>query len=87
MAGSYDFEVHHLELLRLTCEALDRCWQARERVDEEGAYFVDRWGQPKAHPAVNVERDARLSAARLIRELGLDEEPSPDSRPPRRGGW
>jgi P27 family predicted phage terminase small subunit len=76
-----------LTLLRLACEAVDRCTEARERIKADGTYLPDRFGQLRPHPAVNVERDSRLSAARLLRELGLspDEASLNENRPPRPG--
>ena len=80
----YQLEGHHQHLLTLGCEALDRAEEARKRLAEDGSFYTDRHGAPKVHPAVAVERDARLSYARLLRELDLDGEPGPDPRPPRR---
>ena len=37
-----DREPHALETLRLACEALDRCKDARERVTTDGAIVTDR---------------------------------------------
>jgi phage terminase small subunit len=76
-----------LTLLRLACEAVDRCEQARLRLAADGPFIPDRFGVLKVHPAVAVERDSRLSAARLLRELGLspDESSLNDNRPPRAG--
>src|SRR5687767_5180062 len=80
----YDLEDHHRRLLTLACEALDRCDRARETIAEVGEFYDDRFGAPRAHPAVAVERDSRLAFARLMRELNLDDEAEPDARPPRR---
>ena len=82
----YALEPHHLRLLTLAAEAWDRCGQARTVLAEQGIVVIDRNGQPKAHPAVAIERDSRIAFARLMRELDLDGEPGPDPRPPRRGG-
>ena len=76
-------EPHALELLRMALEQVDRAEEARQTVAREGAYFSDRFGQPKAHPAIAVERDAKTLAARLLRELGLAPEEADDQRPPR----
>jgi len=86
-AEDYQLEPHHLKVLTLAAEALDRCEEAREAITAAGGPFTkDRFGQPRAHPAVSVERDARLSFARLLRELGLDDYEPPAPRPKRIGG-
>jgi phage terminase small subunit len=78
----YELEPHHVRLLTLACEAFDRTAQAREIIDREGPVVVTDSGM-KAHPAVAIERDARLAFARLVRELDLDTEPPADrARPP-----
>lgn len=79
----YALEPHHLRLLRLACEAWDRTQQAREILDRDGLTTETETGGLKAHPAVAIERDARLAFARLLRELDLDAETAPDrARPP-----
>jgi phage terminase small subunit len=77
-------ETHQLELLRRTCEQIDRADQARAVLKAEGLTTVDRFGQPREHPAVGVERQAHVVIARLLRELNLEVRP-PDSRPPTLG--
>lgn len=79
--AEYELEVHQTEILRRLCEVIDRCDAARERLDAEGVVVLDRFDQLKTHPAVAIERDARLAIARLTRELNLDTEPPDDSRP------
>jgi len=81
----FALEPHHLRLLRLASEAWDQAQAARVALVKHGTVYVDRFGQPRARPEVAIERDARLAFARLVREMGFDA-PSPDSRPPRRGG-
>ena len=82
-----DREPHALETLRLACEALDRCDQARDLVAEHGVMLSDRFGQLKPNPAIAIERDARLGAVRCFRELSLDAAGGDytDSRLPRLG--
>ena len=82
----YDLSSSDLRLLTLSAEAHDRCTDARETVAKEGAFYKNFHGEPRAHPAVAVERDARLAVARLLRELALDAEPLPDPRVPRLRG-
>ena len=81
--ADYELEDHHVRLLRLACEAWDRCQQAREEIDRDGLTIRTGDGGLKAHPAVAIERDARLAFARLVRELDLDAgAPSESRRPP-----
>lgn len=68
----FDLEEHHVRILTLACEAWDRAQQARELLAAEGIMTTDRYGAQKVHPAVAVERDARIAFARLVRELDLD---------------
>lgn len=84
MVTDYDLDPHHVRLLTLAAEAWDRGQQAREIVDRNGMTFADRLGQPKPRPEVAIERDARISFARLLRELALDGVEIPElPRPPR----
>lgn len=78
----YSLDGHHIKILVQAAEAWDRIEEARERIETEGAYYIDRFGAPRRHPAVADERAGRVVFARLLRELSLDAEP-PDSRPPR----
>jgi hypothetical protein len=77
-AATSDFliDAPGLELLRLAAEALDRADEAREAIERDGPYQRDRFDNVMPHPALGVERDSRLAAARLIRQLGLTDPPS-----------
>ena len=86
VARGYELEPHHLRLLALASEAWDRGQEARLLVAAEGLVVLDRFEQPRPHPAVGIERDSRLAFARLLRELALDAEPPTEARPPRTGG-
>ncbi len=82
----YELETHHLAILTVACEALDRLTEAREAITRDGAYIAGRFGI-KAHPALAVENAARGAALKAIRELGLDlDSPATTSpsRPPSR---
>ncbi len=75
-----------LRLLTLACEASDRAEQARKLLDAEGIVVTSARGDRRPHPAVAIERDARIATARLLRELGLEGlADGPETRLPRRG--
>lgn len=73
---------HELALLTEGLRALDRSDQARALLDQEGLTVAGRYGT-QAHPMLIVERDSRLAAVRILRELGLDPNAIKDARPPR----
>jgi phage terminase small subunit len=87
VAVDYALEAHQLRILTLAAEAWDRGVEAREAIAQLGSVYVDRFAQPRARPEVAIERDSRISFARLVRELALDvSEPGGAGRPPRLGG-
>jgi P27 family predicted phage terminase small subunit len=65
---------HRLYLLEAACGAWDRLEGARQTLAREGITVAGRYG-PRTHPAVGVERDARLAFARLLTQLDLDPPP------------
>jgi phage terminase small subunit len=77
---TWELDEHHVRLLTLAAEAFDRGVQARQILDRRGLTFKDRFGQPKPRPEVAIERDSRVSFARLLRELDLDVEPPTEGR-------
>jgi P27 family predicted phage terminase small subunit len=85
IAAEYELEDHHLRLLTLAGEAWDRGVQARQTLEESGPFYNNKAGEPRAHPAVAIERDSRIAFARLMRELDLDGAVAPDTRVPRIG--
>jgi P27 family predicted phage terminase small subunit len=84
VTADYALEPHHLRLLQAACEAWDTMQMARRALaDHGGLTFEDSSGNIKAHPAVAMQRDARIAFARLVRELDLDTgAPAEALRPP-----
>ena len=80
--SEYELESHHEKILIQAAETLDRIIEARETIARDGAYYRDRFGQPRVHPAVDVERNGRIVFARLVRELNLSADEVMESRPP-----
>jgi phage terminase small subunit len=80
--SEYVLDEHHVILLIKACESLDRIEEAREIIKKEGLTFRDRFGSPRANPAVAIERDNKIAVARLFRELGLDLVGDGKSAPP-----
>jgi phage terminase small subunit len=77
---AFELEDHHLRTLESACRELDRAEQAEQVIATDGEYVTDRYGNPKAHPAIAVARSSRLAAARLLRELGLEDDVQVDVR-------
>jgi phage terminase small subunit len=70
-----DFDPHHLRLLQLICETWDQIIEAKEVIKESDSYYIDRYNQPREHPACDAERKNKALFMRLVRELGLDIAP------------
>ncbi len=79
----YRMQPHHLKTFEAACGEWDTAKEARRTVEKEGAYFKDRFGQIKSHPAIQVEQKSKNLFRLLLRELGLDLQSPEDSRPPR----
>lgn len=76
VVADYELQSHHVRLLTLAAESWDRCQQAREILAKEGITIAGREGGVRPHPCIAIERDAKISFARLIAQLNLDvEEP------------
>jgi phage terminase small subunit len=71
LEAAYPLEPEKQQLALAAANALDRAEGARQRVEQDGPFIDDRFGQVKPHPAVNVERDARAAFVRTVRALDL----------------
>jgi len=72
--SGWDLDLHHHRLLALACDALDLAEQARVELVAHGSTTITDGGAHRAHPATAIARDNRTLAARLIRDLNLDQE-------------
>lgn len=67
-----------LRILRVALEAYDRAQSARTAIDKTGMMFNDRFGAPKPHPLLPIERDSRAAFLAGMKALNLDLEPLRD---------
>ena len=81
VSETYDLGDHDLLRLEATAQAWDRWNQARELIAQSGLTFTDERGIIRAHPAVAIERDARIAFLRGCRELCLEGDAAAP-RPP-----
>ena len=65
-----------LLLLQTAMESFDRMRQAQQVIANEGITILDRFKQPRQHPATLVERDAKNQLLKALAALHLDLEPS-----------
>lgn len=75
-----------LLILATGLEAFDRMRQAQDILKAEGMTTLDRFSQPRPHPAAAIERDSRAAMLAALKQLNLDLEPLRDGpgRPPGR---
>ena len=85
VVAEFPFGSADLEILNQAAATLDRIAEARDAIDRDGSFIEDRYGKPKAHPALGAENQAKVTFARLVRELALPVDVA-DDRPPRRPG-
>lgn len=62
-------------VLNTAMAAFDRMEEAKRTLKREGTTFSDRFGQPRGHPSVVIERDSRAAMLQALRALHLDIEP------------
>ncbi len=78
-ADDWDLDGAALLILQTALESFDRMRGAQALIKKHGLTVKGR-----AHPAVQIERDARLAMLKALRQLNLDLEPLRDGpgRPP-----
>ena len=81
--NQYALEDHHIKILILACECLDQIETARLMIEKEGSYYINRFDEPRPHPALKEFKDNKLIFTRLLKQLDLDVEPRREvGRPP-----
>lgn len=82
----YDLDAEELVSLRLACTAWDTAEKARRTLDREGQTITNRFDEPRAHPALAVQKEAMASWVRLMQLLGIPADDEPQGRDTR-GRW
>lgn len=67
-------EEHHRRLILLAAQAWDKAEEARKILEKEGIIYHDRFGAPRPHPAVAIERNAQIAFLRMVRALNFNSE-------------
>ena len=68
----WELNPSHLLLLRTALEAFDRMQEARRKLKKEGATYRSKEGDIKKHPALQIEKEARIGFLRAWKMLNLD---------------
>ena len=66
---------HGVTILEQAMRSFDRAEAARKALDTSGTTFMDRFGQPRSHPDVVVERDHRAAMLAALGRLNIDVLP------------
>jgi hypothetical protein len=74
--AKYSLSGPEVEVLAAACHFADRADAAAEVLKADGMTTADRYGTVRPHPMLAEERNARLSMARLLRQLGAVVPPS-----------
>ncbi len=68
-------EPHDLKLLETAGMALDRVYEAQDRIKKDGPYQEIPGGGYRAHPGLKVQKEFLTLFYRCIKDLKLDPEP------------
>ena len=80
--ADYELEPSDARLAIMVGQQWDVIEECRKVLEVEGLFVNDRFGQRRNHPAVDAQRNATICFTRALRELNLDSEGPPDTRPP-----
>ena len=72
IVADYVLEPHSIAVLVKSLEAFGRADQARDEIGAGPLMVESRLGEPKPHPLLAVEREARAQFFQGLKQLGLD---------------
>src|SRR3990167_8938266 len=75
---SEEYGIHDaagLALLEEAASCLDRLHAAHAAIAKDGEIVTDRYGRPRLHPALTLEKESRRGLLDCLRALNLDIEP------------
>lgn len=79
VATEFAMDQHHLFLLQCACENWDRSQSARREIEKNGLTVLDRFDQLHARPEIAIEKTSKAAFVRVVRELRLDSDDSPET--------
>jgi phage terminase small subunit len=81
VTSDWELQPEELEILRLACESLDRANSARKAIRRHGqTYESQPHGAPRPRPELAIARSEAQLAARLLKQLDLEDEPEHTNR-------
>lgn len=73
----WELDLQSMMVLRIGLLAYDQAIAAREQIDKDGAMLTTPTGYTKAHPLLQVEKEARQGFLQAWRMLAFNVEPPP----------
>jgi hypothetical protein len=70
----YDFDTGELEILRKAAELRDMADNAKLQIETDGAFYSNRFGEPRQHPGLRVYQQSVDLMARLLKQLKINSE-------------
>jgi hypothetical protein len=74
-------EPQDLKRLDMAAQCLDRLDLCATEIEENGPFFTTKTGQKRENPALKTERELKTLFCRIVRDLKLDDEETPETKP------
>jgi len=81
LLDEHDWTPSEWRLCVLAAETFDRAQTARRTLNREGLTIISPRGEPKPHPCVIIARDSTALYAKLVGQLGLDQQAEDEDEP------
>lgn len=82
----WEFEESEIEILKATCDRLNRFYKCKRQIQKDGQSYVTQSGMKKCHPLLPIEQKAFVNFLAGIKALDLkEEEPKRPAHRPAKG--